>query len=189
MRTLRRVLMVGLASALLLTACGSTAQSNRSATINAALRRLQVEVERQRGKLDHELRRELGGSVDTLGTAFDVYSVPPRGIGQAEWQAAVKNDRTLQRLFASVSRRGPPQEQPSTREVERSRREGVESQRRHSRHAISRRRGALRSVHCRETTRGVWFCTLRFDKGVVVERAAWYQNAAEEGVSIVSERG
>jgi hypothetical protein len=85
----------------------------------------------------------------------------------------------------------PPGEQPSTAEVERSRRADVEHER-HQRHQLflrRRPRGRLSGLSCRETTHGVWFCTLRFDNGlIVVERVAWYQNADSEGISMVSER-
>jgi hypothetical protein len=101
----------------------------------------------------------------------------------------MKKDQPLQRALASLSRHGPPNEAPSIGEVEQNRREDVEAERHRPHHMIKRRHGALRSLRCRETTRDVWFCTLRFDEGlVVVERAAWYQNAATEGISLVGER-
>jgi len=188
MRHTRSVLASLLACALVLGACGSTSRSKRTVALNTALRRLQAEVEQQRSKFSGELRR-LGGNVDTLGSISLVYAAPPKGVSRAEWAAAVSRDVALQRAFASLNRHGPPEEPPSTAEVEQSRRAAVETERHRPPHMIKRRHGALRSVRCHETTRGVWFCTLRFDEGlVVVERAAWYQNAALEGISLVSER-
>lgn len=73
--------------------------------------------------------------------------------------------------------------------MEQSRREDAELELRNHRGPLAQRsRGRLDSVGCREQTRGVWLCTLTFsDGGTVVERAAWYQDAKTEGVSVVSE--
>jgi hypothetical protein len=91
---------------------------------------------------------------------------------------------------AHPGRQGPPAEQPSTAEVEGSRRHEAEDEQLRRRSLLFRARGRLIAVGCREKRRGVWLCTLRFDSGrIVVERAAWYQRADTEGVSIVSERG
>lgn len=187
MRSVPSILASVLAGALVLGACGSTAQSERTATINAALRRFQAEVEKERSSLIAE--RTHGGSEGASESSVAVYAATPKGVTRAEWETAVSTDEALQRALAAMNHRGPPYEQPSTAEVEQSRREDVEIERHRSRPMIKRRYGALRSLACHETTRGVWFCTLRFDEGlVVVERAAWYQNATSEGISLVSER-
>jgi hypothetical protein len=89
----------------------------------------------------------------------------------------------------SSSHSGPPAEQPSTVEVERSRREDAELEIRRPHRMIQRRHGPLKTLSCHETTRGVWLCTLTFRDGLLaVERVAWYQNADTEGISVVSER-
>jgi hypothetical protein len=155
--------------------------------ISAALRRFQAEVEKERSTLVAE--RGHGGSEEASETSVAFYAATPKGVSRAEWGAAVTKDKALQRALASLNHHGPPYEQPSTAEVEQSRREDVEIERHRSHPMIKRRYGALRSLGCHEATRGVWFCTLRFDEGlVVVERVAWYQNATSEGISLVSER-
>lgn len=186
-RNVPSILAIVLAGALVLGACGSTAQSERTATINAALRRFQAEVEKERSMLIAERRH--GGSEGASESSVAIYAATPKGVTRAEWEAAVSKDKALQLALAALNHHGPPYEQPSTAEVEQSRREDVEIERHRSHPMIKRRYGALGSLTCHEATRGVWFCTLRFDEGrVVVERVAWYQNATSEGISLVSER-
>jgi hypothetical protein len=188
MRRACGVLVIGLACAVALGGCGSAAQSERTVAINAALRHLQAEVEKQRGKLDREGRTPVGNE-DALPGVLRLYVRPPKGVARAEWEAAANKDRALQRALVSMTQRAPPQEQPSTVEVEHKLRADVETDRHRPHPWIRRPHGALRSLGCRETTRGVWFCTPHFDEGlVVVERAAWYRNADALGISLVSER-
>jgi hypothetical protein len=77
----------------LLAGCGST---SHAAAINAGLRRLQAELEQKRPKLDTRGK-------DVLGHVTLVYAAPPKGIGTAEWEQAVKRDRPLQRAIARAS--------------------------------------------------------------------------------------
>jgi hypothetical protein len=188
MRNIAMVLASALASAIALGACGSTAQSARTAAINAALRSLQAEVERQGGKLNRESPGPVGNE-DTAARVLLSYSRPPKGVTRAEWEAAANKDQALQRAVASRTHHGPRRGQPSTAEVEHELRADVEIDRYRPHPWIRRPHGPLRSLGCRETTRGVWFCTVHFDEGlVVVERAAWYQNADALGLSLVSQR-
>jgi hypothetical protein len=181
MRNLRGVLASSGACALALAACGSTAQSNRTAAINAALRGLQAEVEQGRSKFNAELRRR---GEDVLGSLMLVSGAPPKGVTRAEWEAALNKDQALQR---ALDHHGPPTEQPPTAELEQEIRSLVSHP--DAPHPFIKEHGPLRSLSCRETTHGVWFCTMRFDDGFVrVERVTWYQNAGTLGYSAVSER-
>jgi hypothetical protein len=186
MRNVWGVLTSALVCAVALGACGSTAESKRTAAINSALRRLQTDVEQERSKLT----RRLAGNEHTLASLLLVSVIPPKGVTSAEWEAALMKDQPLQHALASASHYGPPRRRPSTADVERSTRRDIEAERQ-SPHPpqIKGRHNAIRSLGCREAKRGVWLCTIRFGEGlVVVERVTWYQSAGPEGVSVVSER-
>jgi hypothetical protein len=185
MRNVCGVLTSVLACAVALGACGSSAESRRTATINAALRRLQTEVEQERSKLT----RRLGGDEHTLASLLLVSVVPPKSVTSAEWEAALMKDHALQRALASTSHYGLPQRRPSTADVERSIRGDIEAEQQSAHPRIKRRHGAIRSLGCREAKRGVWFCSIRLGGGLLVlERVTWYQSAGPEGTSLLSER-
>ena len=80
----------------LLSGCGSGASSGKAAKINAELRRVQTEVEAQRGELRRSLKRKAGRKLDTLGSIGLYYIGVPKGINAAGWNAAVRKDRALQ---------------------------------------------------------------------------------------------
>jgi hypothetical protein len=185
MRNVCGVLTSVLACAVALGGCGSSAESKRTATINAALRRLQTAVEQERSKLTHRL----AGDEHTLASLLLVSVVPPKSVTSAEWEAALMKDHALQRALASTSHYGLPQKRPSTADVERSIRRAIEAERQSAHPQIKRRHGAIRMLGCRQAKRGVWFCSTRFQEGlVVVERVTWYQSAGPEGTSMLSER-
>jgi hypothetical protein len=94
----------------LLSGCGSGASSSKATKINAELRRAQTEIEAHRGELRRKLEREAGrvdpaflhghrGKLDTLGSIGLYYIGVPKGINAAEWNAAVRKDRALQRAL------------------------------------------------------------------------------------------
>ena len=87
------------AAGVLLSGCGSGASSSKAAKINAELRRVQTEVEAQQGELRRKLKREAGRRLDTLGSIGLYYIGVPKGINAAEWDAAVRKDRALQRAL------------------------------------------------------------------------------------------
>ena len=82
--------LLPLASACLLAGCGSsTSESPQSkqAAIRSGLQRLRVELSAE--------RRRLGPNV--LGVI--VLTKPPKGVSQAEWQAALRKDAPVERLL------------------------------------------------------------------------------------------
>jgi hypothetical protein len=85
MRNAWGVLTSILACAVALGACGSSTESKRTATINAALRRVLTEVEQERSKINHGL----GANEHTLASLLLVSVVPPKGVTSAEWEAAL----------------------------------------------------------------------------------------------------
>jgi hypothetical protein len=80
----------------LLAACGSTSHTRNAVAINAALRRLQAELEKPPPA-------KLGGK-DVLGHITLVYAPPPKGVSAVEWQTAIGKDRAVQRLITSQSK-------------------------------------------------------------------------------------
>jgi hypothetical protein len=83
-----------------LCACGNTERSDREAIIAAALRKLQAEYSRVLGAARVEATKRYGSG--SLGVSVAVYAPPPKGVTAAEWQAAIKKDRVLQREFRST---------------------------------------------------------------------------------------
>jgi mono/diheme cytochrome c family protein len=87
---------------LALSGCGSSStQNGQRARIAVALRKLEREYIADQKKAARKLARE-SPEGETLAAATIVYAPPPRGIGQAEWNAAIKHDARLQKLFNGV---------------------------------------------------------------------------------------
>lgn len=83
--------------------CGSAASSDRQrkTIIASELRKLQLEVEQKTRSLD---RGKLGSEL--LDVQVNVRtSPPPKGIGAAEWRAAVQHDQALKHALSRASLR------------------------------------------------------------------------------------
>jgi hypothetical protein len=78
-----------------LAGCGSV-ETTKQARIAAALRSLEGEL--------HAPRLKLPPHADAAGAVQLTYTRPPKGVSRAEWEAAVRNDKSLPAaLRASVS--------------------------------------------------------------------------------------
>jgi hypothetical protein len=91
-----KIISLAVVFSLALGACGSSAESaqRKQAVITAALQKVQTEYEQARRNPPKGLNR-----ADVLGSIVLVYAPPPKGISAAEWNTAIRNDRTLQREF------------------------------------------------------------------------------------------
>jgi hypothetical protein len=103
MKVLGRRLAVLALVLLALAGCGSsTTDSAKQARIATALRKLEREFIAGRKEAPHEFHGE-----DVLGSLTLVYSPAPRGVSEAEWNAAIQHDKRLQRLKQEEPPRPP----------------------------------------------------------------------------------
>lgn len=88
--------LIGACCGVALAACGGESQVGKAATINAALRRLDAQVEQFRRQATRE------GAGLGLGT-IGLVGPPPDGISMAEWRAALAKDPVLQSVRTAAS--------------------------------------------------------------------------------------
>lgn len=88
--------LVGAGCAIALAACGDGSHVTKAAAINAALRRLDSQVEQLRRQA---ARESAGLGLGTIG----LVGRPPDGISIAEWRAAIAKDPVLQSVRTGAS--------------------------------------------------------------------------------------